>query len=67
MSFQDTSKFKAGFADDEDDLQAENEWLRGKLTEIHEISQDTNAPAWQLLQNIAATASRALLPKDGTP
>jgi hypothetical protein len=36
------------------------EHLRKKMKEIHDITQDTMQPAWQALQNIAATASSAL-------
>lgn len=40
--------------------------LREKLIMIHQITQDTNAPAWDKVDNIAATAMCALFP-DGFP
>jgi hypothetical protein len=40
--------------------------LRKKMEEIHDITQDTMLPAWQALQNIAATASSALSSTDST-
>ena len=43
------------------DLHAEIGRLRKALEIIHEISQETNVPAWQTLQNIEATASQALV------
>lgn len=44
----------------------EIERLTRKLTEIHEMSQDHLAPAWQVIENIAATAkSAALTRKNG--
>jgi hypothetical protein len=41
-------------------LHAEIDRLRTKLKVIHEISQDHLAPAWQVIENIAATAASAL-------
>ena len=45
----------------------ENERLRRKLEEIHDITQDTtlHVDCWQKLQNIAATSASALSLQDG--
>ncbi len=46
------------------ELRAEINRLRRKLREIHEISQEHNLPAWQVIDNIAATAASALPPAE---
>ena len=45
----------------------ENERLRRKLHEIHDITQDMtlHIECWEKLQNIAATSASALSPADG--
>ena len=51
------------------DEKKENERLRRKLEEIHDITQDTtlNVECWQKLQNIEATATSALSLQGGKP
>jgi hypothetical protein len=48
------------FYDKATSLEAEVERLRRKLAEIHEISQQHLEPAWQVIENVAATARSAL-------
>ena len=50
------------YLDQIEKLEAQVSRLEKKLTEIHEITQDTtlSVPCWQKLQNIEATAASAL-------